>query len=60
MTYHYNSFLLIIERRRFMLSNQELALVSGGAIKWTIGIVLGAIGAFLAGVLDGYLRPKCN
>ena len=43
-----------------MLSNQELTLVSGGPIKWTIGIVLGAIGAFLAGVLDGYLRPKCN
>ena len=35
-----------------MLSNQELALVSGGAIKWTIGIVLGAIGAFLALFVD--------
>lgn len=43
-----------------MLNNQELALVSGGAIKWTIGFVIGAIGVFLAGVLDGYLRPKCN
>lgn len=41
-----------------MLSNQELTLVSGGAIKWTIGIVLGAIGAFLAGVLDGQIKLK--
>ncbi|MDO4375783.1 MAG: class IIb bacteriocin, lactobin A/cerein 7B family [bacterium] len=43
-----------------MLNNEELSMISGGAIKWTIGLIIGALGAFLAGVLDGYLRPKCN
>lgn len=43
-----------------MLNNDELSMISGGAIKWTIGLIIGALGAFLAGVLDGYLRPKCN
>lgn len=43
-----------------MLNDQELVLINGGAVKWTIGLIIGAIGAFLAGVLDGYLRPKCN
>lgn len=43
-----------------MLNSEELSMISGGAIKWTIGLIIGALGAFLAGVLDGYLRPKCN
>lgn len=43
-----------------MLNNEELSMISGGAIKWTIGLIIGALGAFLAGILDGYLRPKCN
>lgn len=43
-----------------MLNNEELSMISGGAIKWTIGLIIGALGAFLAGVLDGYLRTKCN
>lgn len=43
-----------------MLKNEEMILVSGGAIKWTIGLILGALCAFVAGVFDGYLRPKCN
>lgn len=39
------------------LTNIELNAITGGAIHW--GIVAGAIGifAFIAGVVDGYLRP---
>lgn len=44
-----------------VLKEEELKRVEGGAIK--IGLIVGiAAGiSFLAGIIDGYLRPlKCN
>ena len=43
------------------LNNNELKRINGGAIKWAvIGIFVGA-GAFIAGIVDGFLRPfKCR
>ena len=44
-----------------MLNNEELYNISAGAIKWTVGIAVGAILSFIAGVIDGYMRPLgCN
>lgn len=44
-----------------MLEDIELYNVTGGAVKWTVGVIVGSIVTFLAGVVDGYLRPlKCN
>lgn len=44
-----------------MLNNDELCQIKAGASKWTLGLTLGAILSFLAGVIDGYLRPLgCN
>lgn len=40
------------------LSNNELAMVSGGSIKW---YVFGGIASFLAGIISGFFNPKsCN
>ena len=44
------------------LTNNELMNISGGAIHWgvALGVIFG-ISAFVAGVVDGYLRPyKCR
>lgn len=42
------------------LSEQELLNIEGG-IKYTVLAIFGAIGVFIAGVVDGFLRPlKCN
>lgn len=44
-----------------MLKDNELCNITGGAVKWTVGVIIGTIFTFLAGVVDGYLRPlKCN
>ncbi len=44
-----------------MLTNEEMNLVTGGAIKLTIGIVFGSLITLLVGIIDGYLRPlRCN
>ena len=44
-----------------MLTNEEMNLVIGGAIKLTIGIVFGSLITLLVGIIDGYLRPlRCN
>lgn len=44
-----------------MLTNKELNLVDGGAIKWTVGLVIGSFLTLLIGIIDGYIRPlKCN
>ncbi len=44
-----------------MLTDKELLNISGGSIKWTLALVAGTIITFIAGVIDGYLRPlKCN
>lgn len=44
-----------------MLSNEELELIDGGAVRWSIGLAIGSIITVLIGIIDGYLRPlKCN
>lgn len=40
-----------------LINETELSNISGGAIHWAvIGFAIGAF-AFIAGVVDGYLRP---
>jgi lactobin A/cerein 7B family class IIb bacteriocin len=42
-----------------MLKDEELMNITGGGYK--IGLVIGTIIVFVAGVIDGYLRPnKCK
>lgn len=42
------------------LNDAELMAIEGG-IKYTLLAAIGAIGVFIAGVIDGILRPlKCN
>ena len=44
------------------LSNLELKEINGGAINWlsVVGVVVG-VGAFIIGVVDGFLRPyRCR
>ena len=44
-----------------MLTDKELCEVSGGAIKWTVALIIGSVITFIAGIVDGYFRPlKCN
>ncbi len=44
-----------------VLKEQELEMIVGGGISYTIMGLIGAIGVFLAGVVDGIIRPlKCN
>lgn len=46
-----------------VLENQELKMTIGGtsAKKVGIGIFLAALGSFIVGIIDGFLRPlKCN
>ncbi len=43
------------------LKEQELNEISGGGISYTVLGILTAIGVFIAGVVDGIVRPlKCN
>ena len=43
------------------LKEQELANIAGGGISYTVLGILTAVGVFIAGVVDGILRPlKCN
>ena len=43
------------------INEQELMHIEGGGIGKGILIAIGAIGIFLIGVVDGFLRPlKCN
>lgn len=43
------------------LTNDELLSVNGGAFKIGICIGIVAVGAFIAGVIDGIIRPlKCH
>ena len=41
------------------LNNQELINIKGGAAYKNIGIgiILSALGSFIVGIIDGYLRP---
>lgn len=41
-----------------MLDNKELLEIEGGAIKWSIGIILGAFASLLAGIIDGQIKLK--
>jgi lactobin A/cerein 7B family class IIb bacteriocin len=44
-----------------MLSDKDLSNINGGAIKWTLGLMIGSLVTLIAGIIDGYLRPlKCN
>ncbi len=43
-----------------LLKDQELMQLEGGN-KYTILAIIGAVGVFVAGIIDGILRPlKCN
>ncbi len=44
-----------------ILKEEELLEIEGGALRYAILATIGAIGVFLAGVVDGILRPlRCN
>ena len=44
-----------------VLKDQELNEIVGGGLSYSVLAMLGAIGVFIAGVVDGILRPlKCN
>ena len=46
-----------------VLNNRELMNIRGGASykKIGFGIIISALGSFIVGIIDGYLRPlKCN
>lgn len=43
-----------------ILKENELMDIEGG-VKYSILLAIGAVGVFIAGVIDGILRPlKCN
>ena len=43
------------------MTEQELMSVDGGAIKWGIAALIAAGVTFIAGVIDGIVRPlRCN
>ncbi len=44
-----------------ILKEKDLLEIEGGAIRYALLATLGAIGIFIAGVVDGILRPlRCN
>lgn len=44
-----------------IVEDQELTNIIGGGISYSLAVALGAIGVFIVGVIDGFLRPlKCN
>jgi lactobin A/cerein 7B family class IIb bacteriocin len=44
-----------------MIKEEELFQIKGGASKWTVGFVVGAVVSFIAGLIDGFMRPLgCN
>ena len=44
-----------------MIEEKELVNIKAGGVKWTVGLVVGAVISFFAGLIDGYLRPLgCN
>lgn len=44
-----------------ILKEEELENIVGGGISYSLLAILGAIGVFIAGVVDGIVRPlKCN
>ena len=56
-------FLLLERRKTNMLENNELMNIVGGATtkKFGLGVILVALGSFIVGIIDGFLRPlACN
>ena len=56
-------FELIKNGEKIVLTNNttELMNVKGGAVKATLGIIFISLATFIAGLIDGYIRPlKCN
>ena len=46
-----------------VLKNEELTEITGGGTGRNvgIGIIIAALGSFIVGIVDGFLRPlKCN
>ena len=44
-----------------ILTKNELLKITGGSINWTTISIIGTIVTFVAGLIDGYLRPiKCR
>ncbi len=44
-----------------MLTEEEMFNIDGGKISWQLVGIVGTIITFIAGIVDGYLRPlKCN
>ena len=44
-----------------MLGKEELYLIKGGAADWVVIGIIGTLITFIAGIVDGYLRPlKCD
>jgi len=46
-----------------VLDNEKLLTVYGGATakNMGLGIIVAALGSFIVGIIDGFLRPlKCN
>ena len=44
-----------------MLTDNEMLNIEGGKVKWSVIGLIGGVLTFLAGIIDGYLRPlKCN
>ena len=40
-----------------ILTKNELVNVTGGGINWTTISIIGTVISFIAGIVDGYLRP---
>ena len=44
-----------------ILSKNELFNITGGSVNWTVVSIIGTVVSFIAGIVDGYLRPiSCN
>ena len=44
-----------------VISTEEQMNTYGGAIKYAVFGIIGALISFVAGIIDGYMRPlKCN
>lgn len=49
----------MLERK--IMKDNELLNITGGGFKTSLAIIVGSIIVFIAGIIDGYLRPlKCN
>ena len=45
----------------YIISNNELYGIQGGAVKWGVIAGIGAFASFVAGFVDGFIHlKKCN